>query len=688
MNRANPSGTHTLDDTCCILLAEAEPHGVSHAASCLAGDIWEACGCRPEILEIRPTGTSLAIIIESNRRRARQLGFETPLSVPEAFVIRAIVTDDGDAVLISGADELGAIHGVYHFSQTNLGADPLKFWTGFTPPRRNPIPLAEIDHDSMAPTFRYRGFHLERIDDIHGWKTADGQYGFHIFWEKVFETILRLRGNMVKPGTNDPGSQEVALAQKMGLLITQEHAAPLGVGSWEIRNKHPDANFSFRENPGLFTEAWEEGMQRYPRPENVIWTVNLRGCGDRPFWTGNPSEETDEARGELISAAIRMQVDLVKKHYAQLSPVFIYNLWMEGVRLYREGYVQLPDEVHVVWPDDGFGIFQSLLAEGCPPEKKCLSLPTAPTGGRHGVYYHVSMYDCGAPDLAQFVPPERIRREFAKTIEKEATFYLLLNVGRVREQMLGAGAVMEVARDARRWTDPDFDAAEDYWQRWCRKYFDEAADEVRQCYRYLYDAPIKWAEWGGWDGFVVGDMGYYRRARYLVMEALSLPCRESFETRPYPFCRNEEMTLKEQADHFRKCSESVRPTWEEARAKSLAVMEKLTGNARNLFEANVLAQIEIHLHSNQFLLHMIEAVTLYDQKWDPWIPYDRMDEIEAKIRSAKESMCCVHEAMARMEGGKWTGWNKTNYWSGWEMAEGAAETFLRVVKEFQVQRRG
>jgi len=688
MSRANPSGTHTLDDNCCILLDKTEPYGVRHAASSLAEDIEEACGHRPEIMDTRPDGSSLAIIIESDGRTARQFGLEARLSAPEAFVIRVIVMDGGEAVLISGADERGAIHGVYHFSEAQLGTDPLKFWTGFTPPRRNQIPLIEVDHDSMAPTFRFRGFHLERIDDVHGWKTLDGKYGFHIFWEKVFETVLRLRGNMVKPGTNDPGSPEVALAQKMGLMITQEHAAPLGVGSWEIRSKHPDANFSFRENPDLFIEAWEEGMQRYPRPENVIWTVNLRGCGDRPFWTSDSAEATDEARGELISAAIRTQVDLVKKHYGHLNPVFIYNLWMEGVRLYREGYVRLPDEVHVVWPDDGFGIFQSLLAEGCPPEKKCPSLPPAPTGGRDGAYYHVSMYDCGAPDLAQFVPPERIRREFAKMIEKEATFYLLVNVGRVREQMLGAGAVMEVARDARRWVDPNFDAAEDYWQRWCSRYFGKGADEVRQCYNYLYDAPMKWGEWGGWDGFVVGDIGYYRRARYLVMQALSVPCRESFETRPYPFCRNEELTLKEQADYFRECSESVRPKWEEGRSKSLAVMEKLAGSARELFEANVLAQIEIHLHSNQFLLHMIDAVVLYDQKWTPWIPYDRMDEIEAKIHAARESMRSVHEAMARMERGKWTGWNKTNYWTGWEMAEGVADTFLRVIKEFQLKRRG
>src|SRR5207253_2279565 len=83
-------------------------------------------------------------------------------------------------------------------------------------------------------------------------------------------------------------------AQKMGLCITQEHFAPLGVALREVLKANPTMDASFRRNRAKFVELWEASIQRYPRPENVVWTVGLRGAGDHPFWFDDRERDTDD----------------------------------------------------------------------------------------------------------------------------------------------------------------------------------------------------------------------------------------------------------------------------------------------------------------------------------------------------------------------------------------------------------
>src|SRR5690606_26216835 len=123
----------------------------------------------------------------------------------------------------------------------------------------------------------------------------------------ALDTLLRCGGNMVKPNTNRPGAMTVALAQRFGLLITQEHCCPFGVGMWDIQTDEPGFNWSFDDYPHVFLQAWEDAMLRYPRPENVIWTLGFRGRGDRPFWMEDPKYDTDAKRGAQITRILETQ---------------------------------------------------------------------------------------------------------------------------------------------------------------------------------------------------------------------------------------------------------------------------------------------------------------------------------------------------------------------------------------------
>ncbi len=669
-----------IDRTAGILLDPHESEGIRYAVNALADDIGDACGTRAHVATRRPDHSATAIIVESAGKLAREHRLGGRLAKPESFVIRRISMDGKDAILISGAEERGTIYGIYHFSQACLGTDPLKFYTKRQPQRRERTVLNEVDHDSAESTFRWRGFHMERMNSVHGWVNGDNPQEAMFVWEKTCETLLRLRGNMIKAEPNTPQSPQVACAQRMGLMITQEHWSPLGVANHEIGLLNPDFNFCFRDNQEGFIREWEAGIHRYPRPENVIWTLGLRGKGDRPFWYDDPTAKTDAQRGAIITEAIRTQYDLVQSHFGRLNPVFIFNLWMEGVRFYREGLVKAPEGVHPVWADNGYGTFRAMLASGCEASQMCAALPDEPTGGEHGVYCHVSMYDMNAPDLGQFVPPKRIREQFAKVVEKQATAYLLVNVGRLREQVLGANAVMEIARGDGGWTEPGVQADEDYWRRWCEKYFPEVPGDVRECYDLLYNTPFKWGEWGGWDDYVVGEIGYYRRARLIVTGVLNKAMRHRWESTPFKFWNNKLMTIEEISAWFRECANGVMEKWDAAVARARAVWNTLTGTSREFFETNVLAQIEIHCHSNRYLIDMLDGVALYQA--------GKYADAEQKVLSALACMKGVQAAMARMSHGEWANRYKTKYWAGWEMGESTADMFLQVIQEFQLVRRG
>ena len=156
------------------------------------------------------------------------------LSAPESFSIAAVgASGSKHTVVLCGADMRGTIYAIYQFSQEHLGIDPMYYWTDRLPQHRSqialPSSLAEI---FPAPVFKYRGFFINDEDLLTGWAPGDkDKTGISLVaWNKVYETILRLKGNMVVPGTwIFPDDPQVALAGKRGLILTQHHAIPLGL---------------------------------------------------------------------------------------------------------------------------------------------------------------------------------------------------------------------------------------------------------------------------------------------------------------------------------------------------------------------------------------------------------------------------------------------------------------------------
>lgn len=121
------------------------------------------------------------------------------------------ITISAERVTIVGSDLLGAVHGIYTFSERALGVDPLWFWKGMPPERKERLALAAQTWESPTAKFRYRGWFINDEDLLTEFGTSGGprtlDYPFYhqvidyAMADRIFEGLLRLGGNLIIPAS-------------------------------------------------------------------------------------------------------------------------------------------------------------------------------------------------------------------------------------------------------------------------------------------------------------------------------------------------------------------------------------------------------------------------------------------------------------------------------------------------------
>ena len=614
-----------------ILISNRESYAVHRAARDLATDMREVLGYEPPVLE---EDTDIpweeAIFISSDASVLKSLS-SLVLKYPETFLIQTLPTGHDRfkgkrVLLIGGYDELGTIYGIYHFSEKYLGTDPLKFWTEYVPPKKSNLTLKQISYVSPKPTFRYRGFFINDEDLLTGWKKGS-RYIEPEIWEKIFETILRLKGNMVIPGTWLPADERpLNLASSMGLWLAMHHAMPMGIGvvDWPETEK-----YSFVGNREKVIDYWKKAILSYTG-RKVIWTLGYRGLGDYAFWYLEGRKMTDREKAKIIQEAIDTQYRMVKEYSGESNPVMCTYLWGEGIKFFRNGWLKIPDDVLVIWPDNGDGIMEGL--------------PSTPAEGKHGVYYHVAMHSGFHSRLAQTVPPERIEKEFTRIVQKEATGYMMLNVGNIREHVMGIRAVMDLSWQASNWIDPKTDYSESFYDQWCTYYFgSEYSAMVKRIYKKLFTTPFRWGK-NEWETEMIG--GCHAMATLLINHVLREVPSEEFSKKWTRWLGYKNFT--EARRFVEERTQSVRPTWEGLDREVTELANKLTGQAKRFFMDNLLVQIRLSRFSNEALYHISLACEQYEKR-----------EYSAAMKHLKDAEVAIKlalEAERLAEWGKWKNW--------------------------------
>lgn len=420
-----------------IVLADPSDGPVRKAAEDLASDFEKVTGKRPRVVEMKISETQISeemknagpveIVVGEAAKLPEELR-PSGLNGAESFSISVHAMDGGKAIVLAGADMRGTIYAVYEFSQKYLGIDPLCYWTDQVPVHRAAVEVpASLDETYKPPVFRYRGFFINDEDLLTGWAPGEAKDKTGIslaVWGKIFETILRLKGNMVAPGTwifsDDP---QVKAAGERGLIVTQHHAIPLGLN---VARWPKDVPYNYTEHPEILQQAWKDAVNAYDPKQEVVWSVGLRGLSDVTYASMDPSvKDNNQALGKLISKAIADQMSIVRAVRPDAN--FVTNLWQEGARLVQQGDLKMPPEVMTVWADDGYGYLQDHgeVAVG------------------QGAYDHVAMMNGRANQLTEMVPIERSMEEIGRYIKAGATQYYLVNTSDIRPVTMSIRAVMD-----------------------------------------------------------------------------------------------------------------------------------------------------------------------------------------------------------------------------------------------------
>ena len=612
-----------IDGETTILMDASEPGPIQKAARDLASDMQTVFGKPVRLARDRAAASATTICIVFSRNLpesvAKSAGWEvlqmkTAANPWPGSPVR-------HAVVLTGSDVRGTIYAVYEFSRRFLKVDPFYWWTDHAPPQSERVAVpANLDSRESSPTFRYRGWFMNCEDLMTGWRPGlHEKSGLSMgTWDRVFEALLRSKGNMIIPNTFVfPYEPAVRAAADRGLVITHHHIEPLGLNVYQWPDDKP-------YTLDLLTAAWKCSVAQHPRDMEVVWTVGLRGRYDRPFWRDVPNApNTPEGKASLIREAVDRQIAIVRKSWPQPNPMFVMNSWMEGSALMRDGLLKLPPEVTLVWADDGAG----LLRDG------------GQIGPGQGIYYHTGVLGGNANNFSERVPIERIYRELGRAAGAGATAYMLLNPANLRPVVMSTRAVMDVAWNVRS------SRAADWLTRWSREEFGEhAAPAVERCYRAYYEAP---ARYGEGENETIADDFYHRLARDLLLRILrrdeSMPVRFQFlKVATYPGYTSHVVNMCRQAEN----------RWDAAARLAGEARPLVPSGRREFFQAHVATQIDLHLHSNRMLRHIAEAAS-------PGTPIAlQRVSIEASIREAR----AVLDALRKAEYGKWAGFYTLGDW--------------------------
>ena len=304
----------------------------------------------------------------------------------EKYIIKTI----GNQLVIAGSDKRGTVYGIYELSR-QIGVSPWYYWADVPVEKHAELFVKAGEYTDGEPAVRYRGLFLnDEAPCLTTWvkNTFGTDYGGHQFYEKVFELILRLKGNYLWPAmwgwafyADDP--ENLTTADKMGVMMGTSHHEPMARNHQEYaRDRKGWGAWNYTTNKENLDRFFREGIERMKGTDDIV-TIGMRGDGDEAMGNG-----TDTKLLENIIDNQRRIIKEVTKRPAKETPQ-IWALYKE-VQDYYDAGLRVPDDVTVLLCDDNWGNVRRL--------------PTAEEQKRKGgwgLYYHVDYV--GAPRNTKWI---------------------------------------------------------------------------------------------------------------------------------------------------------------------------------------------------------------------------------------------------------------------------------------------
>lgn len=568
---------------------------------------------------------------------------------PDAFVIDRV---GGNTLVVAGPHFRGVMFGLLELSR-RAGIDPLEYFTD-APPRADAAPW-RYPLFSTRPAFRYRGFFINEEDLLATWKNPRGPIPLEVF-DAIYLTILRLGGNLVLPGTFlSTDSPILERAARRGLILAQHHFQVVGTDVARLTAAQK-RRYSFVRFPAQTAAAWRRAIRRNRRRETV-WTLGYRGCNDRAFWFEEPGIFSDREKGRIISRAMQVQWRLLHEELGQDDIPAVFYLYRENQLLYQQGLIRVPPGVSVVWCDNGHGTMESYFRDGyelwgmgqgkLPPGRGKFK-PAWPERRQPGssLYYHVAFYDSCAPNRTQYVAPGKIQENFCRAQRLGLDYFLLVNVGNMREFVLGITAAFDFARAPRPWL-ADRLHHRAFLEEWCARHFGgRMAKAAAAAYAAFYDAHVWWRRM---PGKCLGDNAV-RHILPDMMQRLLQPNGAAPASQAilcgWTAMERTEMILGEGAASLRR--------WRRALAMAERLKGHLAGDDRRFLDENLVIQCRRALNALAVLVAAAQAVVAVERHES-----DRAREQLARADRALKDWEAALAATDRAP--KWSHWSRSDH---------------------------
>ena len=446
-----------------ILISRNEWPGVIIAAKNLQNDVKKVTGKMPELnydqvshmaIIVGTIGPSQIIdqLIKTNKINVAGISGSWETTLIE--VVKNPIPGVDSALVIAGSDKRGTIYGIYELSQ-QIGISPWYYWADVPPQKSEALYAITGRHVNSAPAVKYRGIFLnDEAPALSEWSRKQFGGFNHKFYEKVFELILRLKGNYLWPAMwgsafNDDDPLNPVRADEYGVVIGTSHHEPLARAHDEWR-RYKGGKWNFDQNAAQLKSFWESGLSRVIEKEQII-TVGMRGDGDEPMTDGTATallEKIVEEQREIIAR--------VSKKPASQTPQ-LWALYKEVQDYYDKG-MRVPDDITLLLCDDNWGNIRKLP-----------KLNEAPRSGGYGIYYHFDYV--GGPRNYKWIntnPIQKIWEQMNLAHSYGASQIWIVNVGDLKPMEFPISFFMDYA-----WS-PDAIPAEQlkqYTIDWCVKQF-------------------------------------------------------------------------------------------------------------------------------------------------------------------------------------------------------------------------
>ncbi len=447
-------------------------------------------------------------------KKLRKLGVDTDelLTKMDAFC----VAERNGKVYAIGNNGRGTAYALLELSRM-AGVSPWVWWGDNVPERKGQLCIKEGFTSMQCPSVERRGIFINDEDwstlvwshrsfEPSDYKTGAVkgkrlmQIGVRTY-KKIFQLLLRLRGNMIWPAMHEgtvPFYQvdgAMAMADSCGIIVGTSHCEPMmrnNTTEWSVDER---GRFNYLTNQEQVQDYWISRVNEVGKNENV-YTIGMRGIHDGDMEGPRNLEEKTLWLQKVIDDQREMLRQYVAQDVGNIPQAFVP--YKEVLQIYENG-LRVPEDVTLIWCDDNYGYMTRLPNEEQQARK-----------GGSGVYYHLSYW--GRPHDYLWLTctqPGLIYQEMSEAYRHGARRQWIANVHDVKVASYDLELFLDMA-----WNYASFrpNTLQDHLHQWlCREFGQKAGDALFPVMKEFYRlTAMRKPEFMGWNQVELDKKKYER----------------------------------------------------------------------------------------------------------------------------------------------------------------------------------